>query len=412
MASEFDRRTVLRGSLALIAAGALASCAPPVGAQRVEPTPLSTFSRASSRTWSPTSPRPRPTLSKSYGPNGTHFPDDAPWMGDVAATELLADCEWAAIGALLSTVTAEQVLAGVTIRVRPGTLAGKGSTSSSPAVLTGLGDPAWGRQVLICPLKGFGTVTIDGGTRLDECARFALFGFVSSDSFVLTQCAFLQVGWSRFGGMNVTRGGTDIAFHELVVGFRRDSEDTAAVRPTEDYEMTNIVRSGCVFGPSVKPAGSNAHCDTIQMEGTGSGRFGPLLTEDCVDYGSSNAAELLSSGLIRAEYRHCLILAGRLPWTVFPLESGDYDGAPNAFSGGCTDVRIFDSAVVGAVGRMGFTEVRKTTLSYPPQSSQQPRDSGEWTVDESTAAWSGDHIMSLQELPDYGLNTLGSVWVW
>jgi hypothetical protein len=212
--------------------------------------------------------------------------------------------------------------------------------------------------------------------------------------------------------MNITRGGTDIALYELVLGFRRDPEDTSGVRPTADYAMTNIVRSGCVFGPSVKPAGSSAHCDTIQAEGTGTGTFGPLLTEDCVDYGSSNAAELLSAGLARAEYRHCLILAGLLPWTVFPLETGDYSGVPNAFSGGCNDVRLVDSTVVGAVGAMGFTEVSGTTLNYTPQSSQQPRSTGKWIVDESTAAWTGKHIMSLQELPDYANDTLATVWGW
>lgn len=408
MTREFDRRTMLSGSFLLIAAGALGSCAPPrrAGPTAASPPP----SASSSLKGASTSSRPR--LSPSYGPNGTHFPDDVPWMGDTAPTELVAECDWQDIGSQISTLTAAQVAAGVVIRVRPGTLIGRGSNSGSPPILSALGDLTWGRNVLICPLEGFGSVTIDGGIRLDKCARLSLYGFVSSEPFVLTQCACLQIGWSRFGAMNVTRGGTEIGFYELVVGFRRNPEDTAAVRPTEAYEMTDIVRSGCVFGPSVKPAGSGAHCDTIQLEGTGTGDFGPLFTEDCVDFGSSNAAELLSSGLERAEYRHSLILAGQLPWTVFPLEPGDYEGEPNAFSGGCPDVRLVDCVVVGAVGRMGFTHVRETTLSYQPQSSQQPRDEGEWIVDESSAAWTGDHIMSLQSLPDYSNESLAATWAW
>ncbi len=411
MAREFDRRTVLRGSLVAVAAGALGSCAvkPDSGSFGSTVEPSNTFKTASSTVY-PSSGRP--LRSPSYGPNGTHFPDDVPWMGGRAATEHIADCDWEDIGNLISSLTAAQVAAGVAIRVRPGTLKGDGANSSSPPVLSALGDPTWQKNVLICPLEGFGTVEIDGGIRVDKCARLSLYGFLGAGSFVLTQCESFQVGWSRFGGMGITRGGIDIALYELVLGFRRDPEDTCGVRPTEDYAMTNILRSGCVFGPSVKPADSGAHCDTIQAEGTGTGAFGPLVTEDCVDFGSSNSAELLNSGLMRADYRHCLILADRLPWTVFPLRSGDYDGVPNAFSGGCNDVRLVDSTVVGAVGRMGFTDVRSTTLSYTPQSSQQPRDAGEWIVDTSTAAWSGDHIMSLQELPDYTNDTLAAVWEW
>ena len=411
MSREFDRRTALQVSFVLIATGALGSCAVPMAVSPLGSTATSTrFSTASSTVYPSSSHRP--VLAKSYGPNGTHYPADVPWMGDVAPTELIATCDWADIGHQISTLTAAQVSAGVAIRVRPGTLSGQGSNSGSAPVLSGLGDPTWGRNVLICPLDGFGSVVVDSGIRLDKCARLSLYGFVSSGAFVLTQCASLQVGWSRFSGMNITRGGTDIALYELVLGFRRDSEDTAGVRPTADYAMTNILRSGCVFGPSVKPAGSTAHCDTIQAEGTGTGTFGPFRTEDCVDYGSSNAAELLSSGLARAEYRHCLILAGQLPWTVFPLETGDYDGVPNAFAGGCNDVQLVDSTVVGAVGAMGFTEVSGTTLSYTPQSSQQPRGTGKWIVDESTAAWTGKHIMSLQEVPDYANDTLAAVWGW
>ena len=411
MSREFDRRTVLQGSFVLIATGFLSSCAlgpkaSPLGATTA---PSSRFSTASS-TFYPFSHRPE--VAKSYGPNGTHYPADVIWMGDVAATEIVANCDWADIGHRISTLTAAQVAAGVAIRVRRGTLNGQGSNSGSPPVLAQLGDPTWARNVLICPLEGFGSVVIDGGIRLDGCTRLSLYGFLSSDPFVLTQCVDLQVGWSRFGGMNVTRGGVNIAFYELVTGFRRSADDTSGVRPTEDFAMTNILRSGCVFGPSVKPAGSAAHCDTIQMEGTGTGEFGPLLTEDCVDYGSSNSAELLSAELASAEYRHCLILADRLPWTVFPLQSGDYDGVPNAFAGGCTDVRLFDSIVVGAVGAMGFTEVSATTLSYSPQASQQPRDAGKWTVDASTASWTRKDIMSLQELSDYANDTLAAVWQW
>ncbi|WP_297083017.1 hypothetical protein [uncultured Demequina sp.] len=413
MARDVDRRTLLRGSLTVAAAGVLASCRPeadptPVTTPSPERTPAPAHTEEASR--SATSERP--TLASSYGPNGTHYPDALTWPGEVAPTELTADCDWAEIADILASLTAEQVAAGVVIRLRPGSLPGEGAKSSSTPVLGAAGDAAWERNVLICPLDGFGSVTFTDGIRLDHCARLSFFGFSSEASFVLTECQSMQVGWSRFSGMNVTRSGVDIEFHELVLGFRRDPEDTAGVRPTETFEMSSIVRRGCVFGPSVKANDSDAHCDTIQMEGTGTGPFGPFVSVDCVDFGSSNAAELLSGGLQRAEYTHCLILAGLLPWTVYPLEAGDYQGEPNAFSGGCPDVRLVDCTVVGAVGRMGFTEVRGSTLSYYPQDSQQPRVTGAWEVDESTARWTREDIMARQALPDYSDETLRGLWVW
>ena len=189
----------------------------------------------------------------------------------------------------------------------------------------------------------------------------------------------MQVGWSRFNGLSITRGARGVALYELVLGFRQDENDTVGIRPIDELEMIDISRHGCVFGPSVKPAESGAHCDTMQLEGTGSGPFGPLLSVDCVDYGSSNAAELLHTQVTLADYQHCLILGGQLPWQVYPLRPGDYQGDPNAFAGGCQDVRLTDCVVAGAVGKMGFTQVQNSTLSYTPVDKQQPSVSGAWT---------------------------------
>ena len=121
---------------------------------------------------------------------------------------------------------------------------------------------------------------------------------------------------------------------------------------------------------------------------------------------------MLQDKLTRAEYTHCLILGGQLPWRVYPLRPSDYQGEPNAFSGGCRDVRLTDSVVAGAIGRMGFTHVNNTRLSYAPQSSQEPSDSGRWTVDTTVASWTRDDIMAQQSIPDYELPTLRALWAW
>ena len=404
---NLDRRTFLRGGMLLAVGAAVTACAPMDPRVVVSPTPL------------PSSPTPlpsgssRPGTTATFGPNGTHYPEEPPWLGDTAVHELEAECDWVDIGRQLQGLTPQQVAEGVVIRVASGSLPGDGATSSARPALGGFGDPEWTRNVLICPRDGFGSITIaDVGIRFDQCSRLSLFGFVSAGSFALTQCTNMQLGWSRFASANITRGGDALAFYELVLGFRQNPEDTVGIRPTESYAMTNISRYGCVFGPSVKPADSDAHCDTVQLEGTGDGEFGPFLSVDCVDYGSSNAAMLLHDQLVSAEYEHCMILGEQLPWRIYPLQPGDYEGTPNAFSGGCRDVRLTDSIVAGAVGRMGFTVVENSTLSYQPVDSQQPSQSGAWSVDTGISAWSANDIMSRQDIPDYDDATLAGIWTW
>jgi len=407
MAPRLSRRMLLNlgtlGAAALTTAACSATAATPSLTARPKPTPTPTMTP---------SPK-RPASRASYGPNGTHFPADVPWPGDTAATDLVAECDWVDISRKVQGLTASQVAAGVIIRVKPGTLPGAGAKSSSRAALSGVGQAVWTRNVLIVPRDGFGSVTISStGIRFDQCARLSFFGFVSAGGFALTRCVSLQLGWSRFEYANITRGGRDLALYELVLGFRQNEEDTVGVRPTETFEMTNISRYGCVFGPSVKPAGSGAHCDTVQLEGTGTGSFGPFTSVDCIDYGSSNAVAVIHDRVVRAEYHHCLLLGEQLPWRVYPLRSGDYQGNPNAFAGGCRDVRLYDSVVAGPIGRLGYTEVHNTSLSYSPAANQQPRVSGAWTVDTGISGWTREQIMGLQEIPDYEIPTLRSLWRW
>ena len=175
--------------------------------------------------------------------------------------------------------------------------------------------------------------------------------------------------------------------------------------------MTNMSRYGCTFGPSVKAAGSEAHSDTIQLEGVGTGTFGPFISVDCVDYGSSNAVIQVQPRVTRVEYHHCLVLGGELPWQVFPLQSGDYVSAPNAFSGRCLDVQLYDSVVCGAIGALTYTIVENTSLSYQPQAKQQPTVSGSWTVDPRIASWDAAQIMELQTT-GYSDAELTELWRW
>jgi hypothetical protein len=354
-----------------------------------------------------------PTVAQSYGPNGAHYPDDVGWLGNAAPHELEADCSWPSITGAFRSLKPSEIAEGATIRVRPGTLIGAGAGSSKPPVLSSLGDIAGVGQVLVCPRDGYGSVRVEGqGIRIDNCHGLALFGIDGPDvEAYFTSCSRLSVGWGIWSGMSFTRFGRDIALYEVVLGFRRGEDDTFAVRPTDGGSMTDLRRFGCVFGPTVKNEASEAHCDTIQLERTGSGEFGPFTSVDCVDFGSSNAVVQAHDRLSTLQYEHSLILGGTLPWTIFPLQPGDYVGDPNGFSGNCMDVRLSDSTVNGAVGRTNFTRVVGSTIGYPVVASQQPTVEGAWGVDPGVARWSGDDIRAVAGT-DFSRESLSSNWTW
>ena len=287
------------------------------------------------------------------------------------------------------------------------------SKSGSRPVLEGIGKSTWTRNVLICPRDGYGTVTmVDQGFRLNKCKRLSFFGFTGPTvGWVLTNCTRMQMGWGIWSTVNITQSGTAIGLYELVVGFRRDENDTVGIRPTGRTKLTNLTRFGCVFGPSVKRAGSSAHSDTVQLEGTGTGTFGGFTSTDCIDFGSSNAAYIAHTRLNRLEFRHCLVLAGTLPWKIYPLEAGDYQGKPNALGGGCRDARFYDSHVVGSLGGLRYTHVQNTRVNYTPQSSQRPRNSGSWTVDPSMTNWTREDIMAIAGT-DFTNESYEQYWTW
>ena len=140
MTSDIQRRSLLRGSLVL------EPRAFSLPAQHPRPKP----GRPRHRRCRPRRPRAsptreassgRPAVARSYGPNGTHFPDDLPWMGEAAPLELIAECSWADIESAVRGLDAATVAEGVVIRVKPGTLTGNGSGSSSQPVLASVGDP-------------------------------------------------------------------------------------------------------------------------------------------------------------------------------------------------------------------------------------------------------------------------------
>jgi hypothetical protein len=407
--SQFPRRSLLQLGLAapllVLAACSDATSAP---AHTSPASPVLTPSPAPTRVATP-----RPKKVSSFGPNGTHYPADQLWPGETAPIEIEIACTRVALTRVINNLTAAQVAQGVILRVEPGVLVGAGAGSRDKPVLNRVGDPAWEQNVIIVPRDGYGTVFVQRtGFRIENCHRLTFFGIDGADvEFYATNCTNLTVAWSVWAGLNFTQGGADISMYEVVLGFRRSPHDTFAVRPVEQKEMLTLRRYGCVFGPSVKSLGDASHSDTLQLERTGFGAFGPFTSVDCVDFGSSNSVELLHSSLSRAEFEHCMILGEQLPWKVFPLEPTDQQGNPNAFAGSAQDVRLRDSIVCGPIGRLGFTHVTNTKLSYAPVASQQPSVEGSWTVDPSIASWSADDITKAAGT-EFTREALTSHWSW
>ncbi|MEO6827661.1 MAG: hypothetical protein ABI255_06280 [Microbacteriaceae bacterium] len=372
-------------------------------------------------TQAPRTPTPLPTVAgsaprqakPSFGPNGTHYPAEIPWIGETALTEIEVDCTWKKISDAINSLTASQVAAGAVIRVRPGVLIGAGAGSRVTPVLSGSGNAAWERAVVICPRDGYGSVRVlQQGFRIDQCNRLAFFGFQGGDvEFYATNCTFVTVGWSQWSALNFTQSGSHLELYEVILGFRRAPDDTFAVRPTDTNEMTELSRYGCAFGPSVKPAGSASHCDTTQLERTGTGSFGPYTSTDCLDFGSSNSVVLIHDSVSMAQFNHCLILGESLPWQIYPLQSGDYQGNPNAFAGGGHDIRLTDSVVCGPIGRLGFTHVHDTRINYQPVDQQLPSVAGSWTVDPTISSWTGadiEKVVGGEVTP----TAMASHWTW
>ncbi|MCZ2803688.1 hypothetical protein O2W18_01055 [Modestobacter sp. VKM Ac-2983] len=219
---------------------------------------------------------PQPARVASYGPNGTHWPDDTPWYHAKDIPNVVeVDCTWAAIASAIDSFSPEQVEQGAAVQIRPGTLRGRESSDDRAPVMTRAGSDRWARRVLVRPRDGFGTVDMAGNVRIQEVQGVCLAGLTGGD-FMMTGCTNSALAWTRLASYRVVGlGGTD------------PDTDAPTGQPTTRCDSYEVV----VPEPSV---------GDLDPAGTGSGYPGPAgpadgngWIHDCLVVGCYTAPQYL-----------------------------------------------------------------------------------------------------------------------
>ncbi|MEV4687278.1 hypothetical protein [Microbacterium sp. LWH3-1.2] len=352
----------------------------------------------------------RPAVVRSFGPNGTHWPAHTPWIGAAAAHTVDVDCTWAAIGAAIRAVTAEQAAAGVHIRVRPGTLPGNGSSSGSTPVLRGMGNANWGQNVLISPLEGWGSVTISAPARLRD-VHGVTFARINGDRMLLTNGTRSAWAQSRFTtGFSIASSYNAVtencgAYEIVVLDPRTGIADPLGYAAGAGSTLDKSVFEGCYVAPVFRPVGATDHLDTLQMYG--SGWYRGLTVRDSTFFGSRNCA-LQIGGSPASDPRkgtpfvtvdHSVLTSQA---TAVRVRYSQPDGtepptinqAING-SGEPGQLHAYDSYVFGSIYESTWGTVRNTRVS----STGRPANDGAFTADLSLEQWGAAEFDELTPAP-------------
>lgn len=339
-----------------------------------------------------TTDRRLPPRVPSYGPNGTHWQPDTPWMHDSTVASVEVDCTWSAIKAALLAVTAEQAAAGFRILVRPGTL--NGGSSNSTVTISGAGSAAWVRRVLVRPRDGYGSVLV-AGARIRAVHGVTWAGFINTaGGWRLEACQNGGASWlelrngtwfklmHRAGGAPLlgAYAGEIVRTDVLVSG-----GDPADVWPpaTDGGPLDNIVApvlEGWHLSPNYRPAGSTAHTDTLQLEPYAGARVRGGTLRDMALFGSSNCAvqlNALDDAVLDHSYlTECESHQARYPW---PAGADATNG--NCLNGDGHRLTLRDCVVIGNAALGAADAVREVTGTLSKSGGRAPTGNGAWIVD-------------------------------
>jgi hypothetical protein len=261
------------------------------------------------------SPRARPVRTASFGPNGTHWPEDTPWLDEAVPHVINVACSWSAIKAALLSVTDAQAAAGVHILVAPGELVGLGGGASGRAVLADVGSTTWRRRVLVSPQNGYGSVKIVGAVKLKKVMGVA-FALLFGDHITMMMCNRSALCWSSLDGWLVygAAGGPgsiteNCDLYEVVVdrpqlrsvdptGFGAGYTQSSGGPADGNGWLRNCLIVGCYTAPRWRIAGASDHVDTCQLFGGGGIYYG-FTFRDTAIWGSNNCA--LQTGTLTNE---------------------------------------------------------------------------------------------------------------
>lgn len=323
-------------------------------------------------------PSAGPVAVSSFGPNGTHWPTRTPWKDAPLSTVIEVDATWTAIGAALDTLTAAQVHAGASIRIRPGTLpsTSNGGGAAATPVLQNKGSLEWQKRVLIYPRDGYGSVTVVNQVRYLSLYNVAIGGLkftnTTGGGWLASDCTQSAFFWTRQAYYAVYsidgRENTDVEVVEIVNpdAIYRDS-DLGAFRTgsAAGSGQRRISMVGSYLAPCFMVAGSAGHTDTIQHSNQGGNFYGDYIMTDTMVGASTNCAVQIGSA-DGWDAEHVLIvggneLVGRL-WTRDATREGGSSHA--ATNGGGQNMVARNSTFIGGMGAATFTTVENSQISY------------------------------------------------
>jgi chitodextrinase len=310
-------------------------------------------------------PGSRPQRVKSFGPNGSHWPElvETPFPYDNSIPHVFeVDASWTAIRAKLQAITAAQANEGALILVRPGLNIAppSGTAVDSKAykiVLKDLGSKAWTKRVTIAPRDGYGSVSFSDKLRFENVHGVALAGFLYNSSVRLMDTARFAVAWSVFKdnfvvfSSNTAVTLSEVELVEIVIPDSKTAEaDTANVFDVGG-KVAHVHLIGSYLAPRFLPTNSDAHVDTWQYGASCDGqrcnnRYSDMFITDSVIYGSANAS--VQTGRInRLKFDHALILNGAASFAKYPKPAGTGSGAFSTINGSGSNLEALDSIFSG-----------------------------------------------------------------
>lgn len=343
------------------------------------------------------------TVPAAFGPTGAHWPTRTPLKTDTFEFSIDVDPTWKAIADGIAKANAAGATKNAVVRVRPGTLPGNGAGSSSTPMLANIGKTGRTTRVLVVPRDGVGTVKLAASMRLDRVRGVAFVGIWAYPySIVFSAVQDFAWAWSKGQAFNISANSSeptkDVELVECVSPDGRLTEGDVWAFRTAGQTMTGVSVVGCYIAPSFKPAGSEAHCDTLQFSGTHAVQG--AVIKDSVIFASTNAAVIPFDRAVDIGFQHSLVVGGDRMLQRFPLPDGANQytsGFPSAVNGsGTVDIlSAQDSTFIGAVRGVWKSAVNTTvSLQSPPKAT-----SGSFTSDTSLASIGGDWLDQMAPVP-------------
>ncbi len=406
-----------------------------------------------------------PTRVASYGPNGTHWPEDTPWKNEVVPNMIEVDCTWAAIKTAIQSVTDSMAAAGTIIKVRPGSLGGNGGSAGSTPVLSLAGSKTRSRNILVMPRDGFGSVQITNSVRINQVygVTFALLDArdvgVTRTGCTNTHLAWCLVDASRTVGLKgeITENCNSYEVINLEVrvkdvdphgsGSGYDNTDNT----TGSAWLRNCHMTGCYGAPAYLPdptdpfyAGQDVgygHNDTWQLYG--SNMYYGFFFKDCSFWASPNCAIQIgkfgtsgasadqaaaharvdavngTSGVGATTYLevdHCLLVDAKKGSEVrYPIpEHAKALTVPQAINdrGAYDRMDLKNSIIYGSVysssGNTRYRTVDNVTTNKTQISTLIAPGGGSWTVNPAMDTWTVAQWNALSPIPS--VEYLTSIW--